>query len=285
AWVDSLSKTELEEIARNYARSKGKDAGLAEHYESVFGKATNEEGEETDESGNEVDTESDVLTFNNRQRLVILAEGFDPELEQSLRYLRTRHGMDINAIEFTVHKAGEDILINTTQIVGREQPSAPTTPRTPGIRQEAYRRFFERLRYRLQEEYGFPGGSIGRSWMNASAEVSGVRHNGIRYDASFAKSGRVRVGLYIDLGTAQENKAFFDSAYSQREHVEKAFGEPLQWERLDHRKASRITVYREGHIDDDEEERQSIADWMVDSVVKLRDNVVPLISRVSGSEK
>jgi hypothetical protein len=50
------------------------------------------------------------------------------------------------------------------------------------------------------------------------------------------------VELYIDADhdTGKGNKAVFDKLQSQREAIEKEFGAPLEWQRLDAKRASRI---------------------------------------------
>ena len=48
------------------------------------------------------------------------------------------------------------------------------------------------------------------------------------------------VELYIDRADSAENKAIFDRLIAQRDRCEAEFGPPLTWERLDHRRASRI---------------------------------------------
>jgi hypothetical protein len=57
---------------------------------------------------------------------VILAERFTPEVEQTLRYLRVKQGMDITGVQVTVHKTGAEVLIQTEVIVGRELPTKPS---------------------------------------------------------------------------------------------------------------------------------------------------------------
>ncbi len=52
----------------------------------------------------------------------------------------------------------------------------------------------------------------------------------------------VRVELYIDFATAAENKAVFDALHARREGIERAYGGPLFWQRLDEKRASRISV-------------------------------------------
>ena len=52
----------------------------------------------------------------------------------------------------------------------------------------------------------------------------------------------VRIELYIDFATAAENKAVFDALHARREGIERAYGAPLFWQRLDDKRASRISV-------------------------------------------
>ena len=66
--------------------------------------------------------------------------------------------------------------------------------------------------------------------------------------------GRVRAEAYIDFGEADANKALFDRLRRNRDALEQAFGEPLSWEWLDERRASRIAVYCPGSIDASPEE-------------------------------
>lgn len=50
-----------------------------------------------------------------------------------------------------------------------------------------------------------------------------------------------RVELYIDGPEAEENKALFDALHSERRAIEAEFGEKLLWQRLDDKRASRIS--------------------------------------------
>ena len=51
-----------------------------------------------------------------------------------------------------------------------------------------------------------------------------------------------QVELYIDRGknTAPENKAIFDQLYAQKGQIETVFGDDLEWQRLDDKRACRI---------------------------------------------
>lgn len=55
---------------------------------------------------------------------MIVAERFHPEVEQTLRYLRTKHGVDIAGVRRGVHTAGGATIVETDVIVGREQAAA-----------------------------------------------------------------------------------------------------------------------------------------------------------------
>lgn len=118
AWVDSLTPDQLDELARDYSAKHNLDVGdLAGLYRRTF-STESEEGEEEDFTQR--------VTFNSRQRLVIVAEHISDEVEQTLRYLRTKFGADVHGVEFSVHKAGNDTIISTTTVVGRERATQKT---------------------------------------------------------------------------------------------------------------------------------------------------------------
>lgn len=167
AWVDNLSIDQLNEIARDYASKHDiKADGLADLYRGTFvGEVA-----ESDDSGTQL---TERITFNNRQRLVIVGEKIANEVEQTLRYLRTRFGADVYGVEFSIHKAGAETLISTTTVVGREKVSKPAQSYTPRERESD-----ESIRSRVK-------GSFMQSAVTAIEEwVSKSGVNGLTVDHS-----------------------------------------------------------------------------------------------------
>lgn len=129
AWVDSLTLDQLDEMARDYGAKHGVQLeSLADLYQKTFSS----EQDASEEDGPSI---TERITCNNRQRLVIVAEHVSDEVEQTLRYLRTRYGVDVHGVEFSIHRAGNDIIINTTTVVGRERASKPAQTWQPRERE------------------------------------------------------------------------------------------------------------------------------------------------------
>jgi uncharacterized protein DUF4268 len=73
-------------------------------------------------------------------------------------------------------------------------------------------------------------------WISASAGVRGLSFNYV------AMQDQCRAELYIDRGKdfLLENKQIFDQLHANRDAIDKSFGSPLVWERLEGRRACRI---------------------------------------------
>jgi hypothetical protein len=66
-----------------------------------------------------------------------------------------------------------------------------------------------------------------------------------------------------------ENKYIFDELYKVREEVEAAFGDPLEWRRLDGNKGSDILFRKTGVSVFNKEDWPKMINFMVDSMIRF----------------
>lgn len=110
------------------------------------------------------------------------------------------------------------------------------------------------------------------NWIGTGSGLSGLRYNYVVWEHEAA------VELYIDRGkdAEAENKAIFDRLQSLRAEVEREFGGSLEWERLDHRRGSRIRhSLALGGWKDDESKWPGIQDPLIDAMIRLEKALAP----------
>ncbi len=205
--------------------------------------------------------------------VIWLTESVRDEHRQALEWLNRRTDTELHFFAVVVEVVRIDesrpavlfkpvVLPNEWQRVARDTADHQVSPRG-----EAYRRYFQVLIDELREKHRFTGARVGQP-QNWYSFPSGVQ--GVSCGTSFAQGGRVRAELYIDQGEADRNKALFDTLLGEKTGIEQDFGEPLEWERLDDRRASRIAVYREGSIDQPEQKLVEIRAWAVERLLRLK---------------
>jgi hypothetical protein len=133
-------------------------------------------------------------------------------------------------------------------------------------KEQAYHSFFQELIDLLRDQHNFTRArKAGRAnWYDFASGIGGIR-----YSASFAHGGRCRAEVYIDLGVEEQNKELFDHLLAEKDSLETAFGEALEWERLDGKRASRVAVYRPGKIDD-ESLHSELHSWYVEKLLRFK---------------
>ena len=144
--------------------------------------------------------------------------------------------------------------------------SAPAPVEEPNSRYHLYLRFFQRLLEDLREVPGFARGRRAepQSWYSFSAAV-----RGFQYVASFDQCGRIWAELYIDLGDRAQNVAAFEALHVEKHALEEAFGEPLDWDYGQGRRACRIAASRAGKIEDSAEHLDEYRCWAVDRLLRF----------------
>lgn len=115
------------------------------------------------------------------------------------------------------------------------------------------------------------------SWIGTGAGISGVTYNYVigQYDS--------KIELYIDKDKegGAENKAIFDELLKNRKEIESKFGEQLEWERLDGKRASRIAKYfNNGGYKDDKEKWDSICNPMIEDMIRFETALSPFIKGI-----
>lgn len=150
--------------------------------------------------------------------------------------------------------------------------------REPSSKAEAYREFFQQLIDELREKHQFTNAKAGQP-QNWYSFQSGTR--GCTYSASFARGGEVRTEVYIDFGDHDGNKQVFDALFAEKEALEREFGEALEWERLDDKRACRVANYTPGSIEDPADQWEQFRKWAIDRLLRFKKVFGPRLSALA----
>lgn len=115
------------------------------------------------------------------------------------------------------------------------------------------------------------------NWISAS---SGVRGLGLNYVVTQTTSA---AELFIDRGkdSGEVNKSIFDQLAAHKREIEAAFGAPLEWDRMEGRRASRIRSMQSGGYRSPEEEREQVQKTLVDRMNRLNAALQPYIRKLN----
>lgn len=103
------------------------------------------------------------------------------------------------------------------------------------------------------------------SWIGTGSGISGL---GFNYAVTYKYT---KVELYIDRGKdcEEENKKIFDQLYAHRKEIEQDFGDSLKWERLDDRRACRISKQFDYAGLNNPDKWDKLQNDMIDAMVRL----------------
>jgi hypothetical protein len=104
-------------------------------------------------------------------------------------------------------------------------------------------------------------------------------------NASFAWRKRIRIELYLDGGDKDENKERLEKLLARKSEIEQIVGEPIEWERMDNRRACRIAVFTKAQILTDADS-STLLEWAAKRAVYFYEAFGPefLSSRAVASE-
>jgi len=101
------------------------------------------------------------------------------------------------------------------------------------------------------------------NWISAGAGKSGLGFNYV------VRMDDAQVELYIDNGEAESNKKVFNTFLQQKVEIEGLFGDPLDWQLLPDKRASRIRYLISGYGLKDEDQWDELQSKLVDAMIRL----------------
>ena len=230
--------------------------------------------------------EPDEENFAPDVRIILVSEDFGKELTTAVLWLRDRE-LDIRCVRLRPYQDGEARLIDVQQIIplpeANEYQIQLREKGQVGRKKRAERydlrlKFWEGLvaiaRSRQSRHGNIKPGAY--SWLGAS---SGIRGLGFNY---LIRQEFGTVELYIDRGDTTENKRIYDQLYARKEEVEKSFGSPVSWARLDEKRACRIKFNIErGGYRNPEQQWPDIQAEMVIAMSKLEAALQPSLDSLN----
>lgn len=97
----------------------------------------------------------------------------------------------------------------------------------------------------------------------------------------YRECGTVELYIDADHDTGKGNKAVFDALHDQREAIEKEFGAPLEWQRLDDKRASRILkTFDTGGLTKPDT-WPALQDQMIGAMVRFDSALRPRLAKIS----
>ena len=218
-------------------------------------------------------------------RIILVSADFGKELTTSVLWL-IDHGIDVQCVRIKPYRDQDRTLVDVQQIIplpeANEYQVQLREKGSEGRKQRAERydirkKFWEGVVAYAKKKDGrhanIKPGSY--SWIGAG---SGIRGLGLNLAVGQLSC---QAELYVDRGEREENKSIFDQLVAHRNQIEAAFPFPIEWERLDHRRACRIkSVITDGGYRTPEANWPALQQALVDRMAALEKALRPYLDKL-----
>ena len=273
AYVSGLTKTQILDIYQQYLDryEGGGNAGarLCEFMEV-------EELEET------------VLNPGNDQRMIFIAANFRREVTASVLWLLSR-GIRAQCFKVTPFSFGEELMIDIQQIIPTPEAADFMIGMASKENEEKVVQNTQKKRHKLRldfweaalEQLRTDGVTLYQNinpakdhWLSAG---SGMRS--CPYQMIFSRD-EARVEISLQRSETAENKWIFDQLFANKDHIERSFDAPLDWRRMDDKKASRI-VFAQPFDGFDRTVWSQMINWLSEHIQKLEASFSEPLTRLN----
>ena len=215
---------------------------------------------------------------------VLLTETFRAEHRSALTWLNSisTEGCGFFGLSLEVWRIGNSIPAPRLRVDVQPDDWSKSVRVTKDLqdseRDTLYRQFWAGVQSSFREDdadWAGQGRPPKTTWMNFKSR------QGVGFNVAFCKPGgmrRLRVEAYIDTGNKNTTTEVYSDLESRSDEIEGEFGEALEWDPLENRRASRVSSYFPKQIAiEDEDLWPEAREWIVSTLGRLRAAIDPVL--------
>lgn len=261
SYCSSLSKQNIIDIYQQFLNKSSKheiaEENLSEYFQNIELKELK-------------------LNQGSSQRIILIAANFRKEVTSTILWLMN-YKIRAQCFKVTPYKHDLKLYLDIEQIIPMQDIGDYIINMADKVQEEIGIQEVEKERHKLRYEFWtkylhliqqkcdyYNNISPSKSnWIGTGSGISGVAFN------SVISNYYARVELYISRNQKDENKQIFDELVKEKGIIENEFGNTLEWERLDNKKACRIKYEMINRDYFNRDDWDKMIEFMVDNLPKL----------------
>lgn len=277
SYCSSLSKQNIIDIYQQYLTKSSKHEKAEENLSEFF---------------QNIELTELKLNQGSSQRIILIAANFRKEVTSTILWLMN-YKIRAQCFKVTPYKHDSQLYLDIEQIIPMQDIGDYIINMADKVQEEIGIQEVEKERHKLRYEFWtkylqliqqkcdfYNNISPSKSnWIGTGSGISGVAFN------SVISNYYARVELYISRNQKDENKQIFDELVKEKSIIENEFGNILEWERLDNKKACRIKfeMINIDYFNRDDWDKMIV--FMVENLPKLINTFSKRLKKVSQKIK
>lgn len=210
------------------------------------------------------------------QRMILVAGYFRKEVTSTAMWM-LNHGISVQCFKATAYQYGAELLLDIEQIIPVKEAAeylikmADKAKEAQAVKENS--KGIEVLRKKYWTELLEKFNGVSKQFQNVNPSTdhwlsSGSGVSGIPFSFVVTKN-YISIELLINRGNKEMNEKIFDILYSEKNDIEKNFGDELIWEKLQEKKSCRVS-YRMQDVDiTDCENWEKFKEFQCDAMVRF----------------
>jgi hypothetical protein len=270
SYCSTLTKEEIRNVYQSYLDTQGNNQKAIENIIEFFDNA---------------DYSEIVLNQRMTQRIMLVAANFRKEVTSTVLWLMN-FKIQVQCFKVTPYQLNNDYFLTLDQIIPTKDAQDYVISMANKAQEEISTEEEVKNRHKVRIEFWaallkeIKGKSILFQSSNPTKDhwlvAGGTNISGVTYQFVITMNNAT-VLMNFGRGLTEENKALYDALIHHKDDIENKFGAPLNWERLDDRKSSRISFSLAGVNYFVKEDWNRIISFLIDHINKLENATRPFL--------